>query len=247
MYLLLSGEGPTDMGTATDVTPVCEGDAFQCGPMAVIVDQVVEGMLGYSVFEVGSVGFVSEHRLAERAAELKAARKAPRLPGKKQARETRYFFNNARILARIAKEKAAERANEEVVAVLFRDADGTASAGRGLWEDKRSSMLEGFDAEEFSRGVPMIPKPKSEAWMLCALKRNPYQDCAALEKRSGNDNSPRALKKDLATILGDVDVGARLCELLVNRDIDIGPINMPSFTAFRSRLEEVIALNDGPL
>ncbi|HKI33480.1 MAG TPA: hypothetical protein VKA46_16615 [Gemmataceae bacterium] len=237
MYLLLSGEGPTDMGAAKDDVLLCEGEAFLQGPMAVIVDQAVEARLNYSVFEVGSFGFVSEHRLARRAAELKAVKKALRLPGKKQAKETRYCFNGAWILARIATEVEAER-EEEVVAVLFRDSDGTASAGRGLWEDKRQSMLDGFGEEGYTRGVPMIPKPKPEAWVLCGLKRNPYQGCEALEQRSGNDDSPKALKKELAKILGQVDIREALCEMLVRREIDIERIDMPSFAAFRSRLEE---------
>jgi hypothetical protein len=239
MFLLLSGEGPTDMGTATDNATVCEGDAFLRGPMAVIVDQVVEKQLGYSLLDYGSFGFVSEHRLVQRAEELKAVKKALRLPGKKQAKETRYFFNHARLLARIAREQEAAR-EDDVVAVLFRDADGTASAGRGLWEDKRESMLDGFDEEDFPHGVPMLPRPKSEAWVLCALKRPPYRGCDALEDRSGNDASPHALKKELAAILDGKDVRETLCEMLAERTIDIDRIKMPSFTAFRSRLEEVI-------
>ncbi len=95
MFLLLSGEGPTDMGAATNDAAVCEGDAFLKGPMAVIVDQVVQGELGYSVFEYGSFGFVSEQRLAEHARELKAVKKALRLPGKKQAKETRCPYSGA--------------------------------------------------------------------------------------------------------------------------------------------------------
>jgi hypothetical protein len=170
---------------------------------------------------------------------LKAVKKALRLPGKKQTKETRYFFNTARLLARIAREQEHERA-DEVVAVLFRDSDGTASAGRGLREDKRTSMLDGFAEEGFPRGVPMIPKPKSEAWVLCALKRHPYRDCRALEERSGNDASPNALKKELVAILDGEDMRETLCEMLVERKIDINRIKMPSFDAFRSRLEEVI-------
>jgi len=45
------------------------------------------------------------------------------------------------------------------------------------------------------RGVAMIPKPKSEAWLLCALKNKPYESCEKLEDRSGNDDSPNSLKK----------------------------------------------------
>jgi hypothetical protein len=237
VYFLLSGEGPTDMGAAINDAPVCEGEAFLRGPMA----QIVQEELGYSVLDVSVCGFVSESRLAERAAELKAVKKALRLPGVKQAKETRYFFNNARLLARIAAEVQAKR-EEDVVGVLFRDTDGTASAGRGLWEDKHTSMLHGFDEERFLRGVPMLPKPKSEAWVLCALKKSPYQGCAALEQRSGNDDSPSSLKKQLGRILGDVDIRETLCDMVASGKIDIDQIDMPSFAAFRSRLEEVIWL-----
>jgi len=83
------------------------------------VAQVVEKQQASSIFD-GACGFVSESRLVERARALKAVKKAIRLPGKKQAKETRYFFNNARILARIAKEKA-RALDDDVVAILFRD------------------------------------------------------------------------------------------------------------------------------
>jgi hypothetical protein len=176
--------------------------------------------------------------LADCAAELKATKKSLRLPGKKQAKETRYFFNNARVLSRIARDKQSEL-GDDVVAVLFRDSDGTASAGRGEWKHKRESMLDGFAEEGFHRGVPMIPKPKSEAWLICALKPNPYQGCEALEHRSGNDKSPNSLKNELATLVAEPSP-QNLCELVRNRTVNIEQIKMPSFAAFRTRLEEVI-------
>jgi hypothetical protein len=171
---------------------------------------------------------------------MRPAKKATRLPGKKRAKETRYFFDNARILARIAKERGQEK-QDDIVAVLFRDSDGTASAGRGLWADKRQSMLDGFAEEGVYRGVPMIPKPKSEAWLLCALKSNPYQDCETLEDRSGNDDSPHSLKRELRMILGeDGPVIEVLRQMIEDGRIDFERIAMPSFQAFRSRLEEVM-------
>jgi hypothetical protein len=128
-----------------------------------------------------------------------------------------------------------------VVAILFRDSDGTASAGRGLWAEKRQSMLDGFAQEGFLRGVPMIPKPKSEAWLLCALRANPYQGCESLEDRSGNDDSPNSLKRELKEIMGEeLPVTEILCGLIEDGKIDVDRIAMPSFGAFRSRLEEVI-------
>lgn len=240
MFFLLSGEGVTDMGVGKENVVVCEGDEFQVGPMAIIVDRVAEPCIGFSFLEIGCCGYVSEARVAKRAGRLKAVKKELRLPGKKQAKETRYFFNNARILSEIAKEQEQQREND-VVAVLFRDSDGTASAGRGLWEEKRQSMLDGFEEEGFLKGVPMIPKPKSEAWLICAFKENAYQNCQDLEERSGNDKSPNALKKELAELLAEEVTPELLCERVRN-NLNIDNIEMTSFQAFRDRLEEVLAL-----
>lgn len=238
MYILFSGEGPTDLGSSADASVICEGERYLYGPMAVIVDRIVEDRYEYSPLEAQACGFVSENQLSTRANELRAVRKALGLPGRKRARETRYFFNNARMLGRIARERQTEL-NVEVVAVLFRDSDGTASAGRGLWDEKRDSMLHGFDVEGFEKGVPMIPKPKSEAWVLCALK-NRYQGCAALEERSGNDRSPNSLKSELEGVLGGPPSRDVLCDMVWNGRIDYREIDMPSFTAFLDRMRDVI-------
>ena len=239
MYFLLSGEGVTDMGKGIEngVASVCEGEDFLAGPMATIVAKIVEAQYKYSILD-GACGIISERGVTQKASELKAARKQLRLPGKKHAKETRFFFNNARILARVAKEKS-EAINDEVVAVLFRDSDGTASAGRGEWSAKRQSMLDGFNEEGFFQGVPMIPKPKSEAWLICAWKHHPYSGCQTLEERSGNDRSPNSLKAELNELLGADSMGDVLQEKVVEC-FDIDRIQMPSFKAFRDRLEEVI-------
>lgn len=238
MFFLFSGEGPTDMGTCDGAASQCDGEEYLYGPMTVIVSQIVEERHDYWLLETGHFGFASEGALVARASELKAAKKSLGLPGRKRAKETRYFFNNARVLARIAMERQAEL-GDEVVAVLFRDSDGTASAGRGLWADKRKSMLDGFEQEGFNKGVPMLPKPKSEAWVICAVK-NEYQSCEQLEERSGNDNSPNSLKDELEDHLGESPDREALCQMVSDQTIDIGQITMPSFTTFRTRLEEVI-------
>lgn len=237
MFFLFSGEGPTDLGVCTGGTGHCDAGNYVYGPMTVMTDQIVEDRHGYSLLAGQHYGYVPKATLTDRASELKAAKKALGLPGRKRGKETRYFFNNARVLARIAKERE-EELNDEVVAVLFRDSDGTASAGRGLWPEKHQSMLDGFAEEGFAKGVPMLPKPKSEAWVICAVK-NQYQGCDALESRSGNDNSPNSLKKELEDHLGRLPDRATLCQMVLARIIDIEQIGMPSFRAFRDRLEEV--------
>ncbi len=239
MYLLLSGEGKTDMGVCIPAQAQCEGEQFKAGAMAVMVDQLVELNQGYefSHLENGLVGFVAESGLI--AGKPKAAKKSMRLRGQKRRSETQYYYANARALATIAKQKADEL-NDKVVAVLFRDADGTASAGRGEWQDKWNSMLEGFAAEDYEFGVPMLPKPKSEAWLLCALKDNPYQHCTQLEEVSGNDGGKNPLKAQLAEILeGEGSVGM-INQRLRDKQIEVERIDMPSFNAFKDALKQVI-------
>ena len=54
MFFLLSGEGVTDIGAGKNNAGVCEGDDFLVGPMAVIVDQVVEAIANAA--RTGTIG-----------------------------------------------------------------------------------------------------------------------------------------------------------------------------------------------
>ena len=235
MYFLLSGEGPTDIGLCADCINACEGNRHLQGPMAIIISQIVEQQINSSFIDTNYYGYVSKKGLVARASEFKHQKKSLRLPGKKKPKETGYFYRNARALALCAKDKKAEL-NDEVIAVFFRDSDGTASADRGLWKNKWDSIVQGFSDEGFERGVPMIPKPKSEAWIICSVKNNPYQGCNALENRSGNDNSPNSLKDELAEILNGLTSREHLCEMANNGTIDSNRIKMPSFLAFKQAL-----------
>lgn len=235
MYFLLSGEGPTDIGHCSDNKNACEGSSHLQGPMAIIVSQLVEQRLHFSFMNTRYYGFVSKRELVRKSAIFKYQKKSLRLPGKKKPKETGYFYRNARALALCAKDKEAEL-KDEVIAVLFRDSDGTASADRGLWKNKWDSIIQGFSDEGFEHGVPMIPKPKSEAWIICSLKNNPYQGCEALENRSGNDKSPNSLKGELTAILDGLPSREQLCEMVNNGAIDVNRIEMPSFLAFKKAL-----------
>lgn len=242
MHLLLSGEGPSDIGVCYPAAEACSVETFKPGPIAWLVDQWVERVQGYefSHLQAGLVSFVSEQHLV--ATRPSAVKKPSRLPGKKRAKETSYYFNNARALAQCANALAAE-IGDDVIAVLFRDSDGTASAGRGDWQAKYASILEGFEAEGFSYGVAMVPKPKSEAWLLCALKPDsPYQHCAGIEQASGNDDSPHALKKQLDAVLPGQASADALAETAKAGNIQWENIEMPSLSAFKQRLAEVVTL-----
>ena len=84
----------------------------------------------------------------------------------------------------------------------------------------------------------MIPKPQSEAWLICGLKAAPYEACESLESRSGNDDSPHSLKKELQEILPDTVTRTVLVDVVRDR-IDFTRLEMPSFRAFQTRLEQV--------
>jgi hypothetical protein len=205
--------------------------------MAWVVDRLAEAVLGYSSIDIGLVDFVSEGTVHRKAKNLPGFR----LAGKNRPQETAYFFRNARALAQIARE-FAEQYSDTVVAVLFRDSDGTRTSGRGEWQAKWDSMIGGFRFEDYHCGVPMLPKPKSEAWVLCALKpQQPYQHCRRIEDASGNDASPNSLKIQLEVVLGEPGSCEVLVDKVKNAEIDPFQItDMPSFLAFRCHLESVL-------
>lgn len=238
MLFLVSGEGPGDIGRC-QFGEHCEGAAFQPGPMSIIVDQLAEQFQGYelSYLENNLMSFVSERYLVEN--KPPATRKQMRLVGKKKPKETTYFYKNARALAAQAKLKSVQ-AGRPVIAILFRDSDGTASARHSNWQDKRNSMIEGFKAEDFELGVAMMPKPKSEAWLLCATQQNSYQHCAQLEEQPGNDSSPNSLKNQLAASLKVAVNTNTLNEMLRDKKIDAMRIDMPSFNVFKEDLKQAV-------
>ncbi|MFK5947664.1 MAG: hypothetical protein QM500_02695 [Methylococcales bacterium] len=240
MHLLLSGEGRGDIGICSNDQGQCVYPEYQPGAMAYFVDKLVELFLGYdySHIEYEGVTFVSEKYLVDN--KLPPRKKAMDLPGKKKATETQYYYQNARVLANKAKSLAIEL-NEKVVAVLFRDVDGTASAGRGHWKDKVNAMEKGFADEDYAElGVPMMPKPKSEVWLLCAVKNNPYQHCDSLENESGNDNAPNPLKSQLQNALDDNSSVQIQIDMIKEGAIDVTQIDMPSFNYFRNKLARAV-------
>lgn len=239
MLLLLSGEGPSDLGLAHLAKPCCETDEFAHGPLCIILNKLAENhrALRYSLLDSHQVLFTAKQQISDTAKLDKPGRM--RLPGKKHGKETAYYYKNALALATIARELSAQR-QQKVVAVLFRDADGTVSSGRGEWAQKLHSMQEGFTAAGYAElGVPMLAKPKSESWLICALKPQPYQHCEALERRSGNDDSPNSLKDELAELIADTSAPA-LAELVRIGQIDPVRIDMPSFNLFKQKFAKAL-------
>lgn len=239
MRLLLSGEGPTDLGVCGNAQGRCDGNDFKHGAMTKLIIQLLEPLLGYSLADFpDSFAYVSETALC---AETKATpRRLQPVRGKKKGAEMGYFYANAMTLGRMAINMANE-VGEAVVAVFFRDTDGTRSSHAGLWADKWQSVCEGFKAAEFEHGVPMLPKPKSEAWLLCVAGANPGGSCAHLEDLSGNDASPHSAKSQLDAALGHHHSGDELADWLVNQPVDAVRLEtMPSFQAFHQALTDAV-------
>ena len=234
MYLLLSGEGKSDLGCCDMHLPICEGDDFSPGPMAWFVDQLIEQKFDLSHIDNYQCGFIPEKQLS------KIAKKSlpMGLTGKKRKKETLFFYKNSSALA-IEAHKMNRNKNDLVLAVLFRDSDGTNSTHSGDWKNKWDSIEKGFKDQNFYFGVPMLPKPKSEAWLLCATK-NIYQHCDRLEDESGNDNSPNSLKKQLGEYLQGKTSAADLTEKVKDKVINVNWINMKSLNKFKEHLNDVL-------
>ena len=242
MIAVLSGEGPTDLGQCSNQQNHCTDSDFTPGPMAILVDQIIESYFGYSLLgqTPGCYQFCSEQALEEREALRKQEKRQVSFKGKKRAEETGYYYVNAWMLGEITQE-IMEEEDDEAVAILFRDSDGTHSSPRDLWQRKWDSMLAGFKRAGCERGVPMLPRPKSEAWLLCAAKANPYQHCPALEELPGNDDSPNSAKGKLEEARGGKTSAAELCDWLRETPYDHAAADLPSFQRFRERLLEVLS------
>ncbi|MFO0108115.1 MAG: hypothetical protein ACK52H_12740 [Burkholderiales bacterium] len=237
MKLLISGEGPRDLGTCNNAQGQCSDEAFNRGPMAVWLARLWESLLSYNLLDTPeAVQYVSETTLAAQA--KNSGKRMQPLRGKKQGVETGLYFSNAQQLGLMAKQMAADCAGP-VMAVLFRDADGTRSAPGQMWQAKWDSMVKGFSSIEFDFGVPMLPKPKSEAWLLCAGQtgRHSY---AALENISGNDSAPNSAKKQWEDFMGAPQNAALEADWCVSNPQDWSNLQtMPSFRAFYDRFHGV--------
>ncbi|WP_373545431.1 hypothetical protein [Chamaesiphon sp.] len=231
MHLVLSGEGASDVGSDSPGERLRQRENI--GPITKLVDLLIERRLGYSLVEYQALTLFSKAALVDRAKLMKPRSRK----GKKQPSETRYFYNNARALALLAGELEVE----DRVVVLFRDGDGTGTSTRQEWAQKLQSMLDGFAVEELTTGVPILPKPKSEAWWLCAL-RDDYQNCQQLEDESGNDASPNSLKSQIEAYLGEPATHLLLNDKIDDGEIDIDRIDMDSLNKFKKRLNEVLDL-----
>ena len=237
MKLLISGEGPSDLGACNNAQGQCCDDDFNRGPMVVWLDRLWEQLLNYNLLDMPeAVVYVSKHALAQKGKE--SGKRMMRQRGKKQEAETSLFFSNAQQLGLMAQQLAAGT-ETPVMAVLFRDSDGTRSAPGQMWQTKWQSIVDGFASVAFEFGVPMLPKPKSEAWLLCAAQTGQHSH-ARLEDISGNDDAPNSAKYQWDAQMGTRLTATQEADWCVNSPGNWNNLlTMPSFNAFYERFHQV--------
>ena len=240
MKLLLSGEGPSDLGVCNNAQGQCSDGDFSAGPMAIWLQRLWEQLLGYDLSAIPEAVVFVNKKLLSQEAKRSPGRMQP-LRGKHKEAETGLYYSNSMQLGLKAKELQTKE-GAPVMAVLFRDADGTRSAPGQLWQTKWQSMLDGFKAADFAAGVPMLPKPKSEAWLLCCTQQGQHSH-AALEDISGNDDAPRSAKLQLKQVLQGRDSADELAHWCQEHPTDWEPLRtMPSFKVFFDRFHAVAEL-----
>lgn len=241
MKFLLSGEGPSDLGTCTMAGGQCDGVDFRQGPMVKLIVQYADhaNAFGYSLSDFpDSFVYIGKTALEE-FTKAHQPRRMNRLRGKETGAETHYFYGNAKSLGFKAKQ-LAEKLNDVVIAIFFRDVDGTNSRP-GQWADKVKSVQDGFAAAKFALGVPMLPNPKSEAWLLCIATGQTGNSCEKLEELPGNDRSPNNAKAKLDDALGEQFNADQLADWVANQPIDFDRLRtMPSFASFEESLTAAV-------
>jgi hypothetical protein len=231
MRFILAGEGPSDLGKKDNER------GFIKGAMTHIVDAIAKK--GYK--RLPEYQFLAENdvRLLKK--------KNPRISSARgrEVKHYREIYLSAFCLGEEAKHKG-----ESWGVIFFTDTDGTRSAPRDLWEKKVKAMQQGFDSSHNPYGVPMVPRPKSEAWLLGYYQgglqdQNAYNHCERFEEMSGNDASPNSLKKLLQKAL---KTKGNVYDLITEKELHSVKwerIDMPSFNLFRKRLENVLAEMNG--
>ncbi|HQC42102.1 MAG TPA: hypothetical protein PLV91_01360 [Verrucomicrobiota bacterium] len=232
MCFILTGEGPSDLGTE-------DNGRFRKGAMTHIVDAIA--LKGY--------GRCPEYHFLNKRDVGKLKKKNPRIiPYRgREAKPYEEIYLSAFCLGEEARHKG-----ESWGVIFFTDTDGTRSERRDddLWEKKVKAMQLGFDSSDNPYGIPMVPKPKSEAWLMGYYQKGlpeqrAYNHCERFEEEPGNDASPNSLKKLLQKAL---ETEGNPYDLITEEELHSvkwEKIDMPSFNLFRKRLENVLAEMNG--
>ena len=185
--MVVTGEGKTDMGMCNNQAQVCSGVDYDIGPVTLLLVKLLKAYL--PEWNADQLDFdhpelfvtcIYRNWFNDQAKSKRRLR-----PSKKLYKGFIEHAQRAEALASYAK------AAEHQIAAYFHDTDGTRHELQHDPQRRRhlvDAINEGFRAAEFvETGLPVVPKPTSEAWFLCAVKDDLYQHCGSLETNlSGN-------------------------------------------------------------
>ena len=229
--ILVTGEGSSDMGGSNNGQPISTGEFYNLGPMALLAVRLLQKII--PDWNEDNIDFQSPNNWMtcisgnELARQAKGVRK--HRPSTKLKKGFVEHANRATTMAGYAKD------NGHQLAFYFHDTD------KFDFDDFHQSIMLGFNGIDGVHGIPMIPKPTSEAWFICGRKQDPYAHCTALETElSGNDaaSNENAPKKVLARFLGQEATTEQQYEMVTG--IDITRIDMPSYNQFKTDLTKAI-------
>lgn len=202
MIFLISGEGKTDFGQKN---PTDIGVAVEYGPLSYILDKIIEEKFSFSPIESdnsipdGCFYFFSKSELCDYSKNLSNSRKLTGIPGKKSSG----LEGHGRLAFALGL-KAIEISNEkkdDVIPVFFRDTDNSTEND---YNKKLNNIKYGFiHSGTGSKSIPVLAKPKSEAWLLCIADE--YRHGSDYENGPANDDSPNSLKKQLGMKLAQLN------------------------------------------
>jgi len=245
-HIIVSGEGPSDLGgSCSGQSALSRDEDFEKGPFFYLIERMLNKYLpewNKDIFETVplSITYVSHGYLGKQAKKIVKGQGKYALAGKNDEHKGNVGkLKQAREMGRLAVEHGCQ------LAIYFHDTDGK-NKDKNLTSPIQSKIVkavdQGFERGEMNAGIAMIPKPTSEAWLICSCKNN-YQHCETLEATlSGNDRSEdNAPKKVLANCLGVDDCDNELLTEKIN-NIDLDKINMPSFNQFKDDLKSAIEI-----
>lgn len=219
------------MGGSNNSHSISSGASYNLGPMALLAVRLLQKII--PDWNEDNIDFQSPNNWItcisgnELARQAKGVRK--HRPSTKLKKGFVEHANRATTMAGYAKD------NGHQLAFYFHDTD------KCDFDDLHQSIMLGFNGIEGVHGIPMIPKPTSEAWLICSQKQDPYAHCTALEiELSGNDaaSDENAPKKVLARLLGQEATTEQQYEMVAG--IDITRIDMPSYNQFKTDLTTAI-------
>lgn len=233
MLILVTGEGPTDIGSA-ESNQLCAPDTWVLGPITLFIEKFVQKHIDPTI-TIQQIWFAPKKYISNICKELR-----PMAIPSHGCKETEGRKRTRALMA--AALDLSHKQNEDVLPILFRDTDSKSNALRRHQEIRKSiKNISCFtDNDNFFHVCPIVPCPTSEAWLLCALKENYNQNnCRNLETTlSGNSDSPFYAKAILEGIIGEYSA-SMLCELIVSGEIDPLRISMSSLENFLMDLKMV--------